>query len=114
MSEYTLVDGAPPVDDYVRLRVLAGLTPRRADQATAALATGRTAHSIGSRDGVRIAAQPVGTVSYVEIVDGAFYLLYFDHDGRGITDTWHLSVEAAKQQANFEFLITDADWSEKP
>jgi len=37
VSEYTLVDGAPPVDDYVRVRVLAGLTPRRADQTTAAL-----------------------------------------------------------------------------
>jgi hypothetical protein len=78
--------------------------------------TGRTSHSVGGWDGSRVSVRPVGTVSYVEIVeaDEAFFLLYFDHEGHGIADTWHLSVEDAKQQANFEFLIAEEDWSEKP
>jgi len=32
---YTLVDGPPSVDDYLRLRADSGLTPKRRDQAEA-------------------------------------------------------------------------------
>ena len=52
--------------------------------------------------------------SLVEIVEqhGAIYLLRLDADGECITDTWHETVDAAKQQASFEFGIGEEDWIE--
>lgn len=50
--------------------------------------------------------------SFLEIVEqhGAIYLLRLDADGGCITDTWHETVDAAKQQATFEFGIVEGDW----
>lgn len=48
----------------------------------------------------------------IEGADGEFYLLYFDSAGNYITDTWHLALEGAKQQASFELGILDDDWQE--
>ena len=39
-----------------------------------------------------------------------FFLLYFDGEGRGITDTWHETVDRAMAQADWEFSIKPADW----
>jgi hypothetical protein len=46
----------------------------------------------------------------IEPAADAFYLFYFDADGRCLTDTWHQTLEAAKAQAQFEFEITDEEW----
>jgi hypothetical protein len=50
--------------------------------------------------------------SFLEIVEqqGAIYLLRLDADGECITDTWHETIDAAKQQARFEFDIGESDW----
>lgn len=50
----------------------------------------------------------------VELVeqDGAIYLLRLDDKGQCIADTWHQTVEEAKEQANFEFGIEANDWKE--
>jgi hypothetical protein len=37
-------------------------------------------------------------------------LLYFDADGECLADTWHKSVEGAKEQTRFEFEIEETDW----
>ncbi|MBA3458835.1 MAG: hypothetical protein H0T46_02660 [Deltaproteobacteria bacterium] len=68
------------------------------------VATGNTRHIVNG------ALAPVP--AYVEIAPagGAFYLLYFDANGRNTTDTWHETIDAAKAQAQFEFLLDDADW----
>lgn len=65
---------------------------------------GRTVHSAGGN--------PVPPPAFVKIdvkPDGIFPL-YFDAAGRGITDTWHQTLEEAKAQAKWEFEIDEADW----
>ena len=50
----------------------------------------------------------------VEVVEqaGAIYLLRLDERGHCIADTWHESVDAAKEQATFEFGIEEGDWKD--
>ncbi len=68
--------------------------------------TGATRHTVNGVDRSR----DIATVEIADAGGGAFYLLYFDSAGKGITDTWHLSIEGAKGQAEYEFNITEADW----
>lgn len=35
--------------------------------------------------------------------DNGYYLLYFDDKGEEITDTWHETLEDAKDQAEYEY-----------
>jgi hypothetical protein len=49
----------------------------------------------------------------IEAGDGGYLLLYFDASGKCLTDTWHLTVEEAKAQAQFEFGIEEAAWHNK-
>lgn len=35
--------------------------------------------------------------------DAGFYLLYLDLDGEEITDTYHMTLQDAFEQANWEF-----------
>ena len=44
--------------------------------------------------------------------DPGYYLLYCDESGNQMTDTYHLSVKDAMDQAEFEFGITADEWSE--
>lgn len=83
---YELVATAPPVDDYVRLRIEAGLSPRRPDQARAAIA--------GSWSAVHVVHRPTNTVVGMGRVigDGGWYFHIVDmavlpaHQRRGIGD----------------------------
>ncbi len=68
--------------------------------------TGATRHIVNGTERSR----DIATVEIAETGGGAFYLLYFDDAGKGITDTWHLSIEGAKGQAELEFNIIEADW----
>jgi len=74
--------------------------------------TGATRHIIHGRESEDIASQ----IAWVEIepadADGNFFLFYFTAAGTFLTDTWHQSLEDAKEQARFEFEIEDADWQE--
>jgi hypothetical protein len=44
--------------------------------------------------------------------DPGFYLFYCDENWDVITDTYHESVEEAKEQAEFEYINSIATWTE--
>jgi hypothetical protein len=52
--------------------------------------------------------------SHVEIITavGGFYLMRMNKLGKCIFDTWHMTLAEAKAQAEHEYSINDADWSE--
>jgi hypothetical protein len=61
-------------------------------------------------------ARETETPDHVQIsaVAGGFYLMRMSATGRCIFDTWHLTLVEAKSQAEYEYGIDDADWSERP
>lgn len=85
-------------------------------RATVRELTGRTRHTLGHLG-------PTGPeetgefppAAFVEIEsDGSgFFLMRYDADGEFSGDTWHQSLEEAKEQAHFEFGITNTDWTAK-
>jgi hypothetical protein len=42
--------------------------------------------------------------------DEGFYLFYCDDEWRAVTDTYHASVQDAKEQAAFEYTNTEDGW----
>ncbi|HUX80684.1 MAG TPA: hypothetical protein VMW10_13215 [Alphaproteobacteria bacterium] len=44
--------------------------------------------------------------------DSGYYLLYFDINGKEITDTYHETLEGGLKQAEWEFNIPPNDWSD--
>jgi hypothetical protein len=68
--------------------------------------TGATIHR--GPDGV------IPSASALAIVEGeaGIYLLYCDREWEVLTDTWHLSVSAAKAQAEFEYDGISKVWSD--
>jgi GNAT superfamily N-acetyltransferase len=83
---YTLREGAPPLADYLRLRRDSGLTPKREDQARAALAgTWYACHAVHDATGDVVG---MGRI----IGDGGWYFHIADmavdpaHQRRGIGD----------------------------
>jgi hypothetical protein len=77
--------------------------------------TGQTAHMLGvpTHRGVETLRLPDPTAVEIVDQDGAFYLLRLDLDGKCLSDTWHETLVAAKEQAAFEFGIKMDDWEEK-
>jgi hypothetical protein len=67
--------------------------------------TGNTRHLVAG-------AEASSLIAWVELEpdDGGYFLLYLDASGQSLTDTWHETVEAAREQARFEFEIDDDDW----
>lgn len=59
--------------------------------------------------------EPFPIACRVEIVaiDSGFSLLRYDQDDRFCGDTWHPTIEEAKEQACIEFHINDGDWVEE-
>ena len=56
---------------------------------------------------------PFVKLAIVSYGDGSYYLFYYDSDdGEEITDTFHESVEAAMEQAKFEFGVTSGEWQD--
>lgn len=53
-----------------------------------------------------------GEVTRVEIVseEGSWFLMRYNGVGQIIADTWHPSMDEAKQQASFEYEL--GEWSE--
>ena len=82
-------------------------------KATVKRATGATAHYIGgmgrdSKFGVHPA--PVPTSVEIQQSESGWLLLRIDANGDPITDSWHASLEEAKEQARFEYEIEEGDW----
>ena len=76
-------------------------------------ATGKTVHGLGTIvDGKPVMTEVFPPPAWVEIVEenNAFYLLHFASDGQCMADTWHQTLDEAKQQASYEFEICEQDW----
>jgi len=43
--------------------------------------------------------------------DAGYYLIHFAETGEELTDTYHDSCQQAMEQAEFEFGITESDWT---
>ncbi len=70
--------------------------------------TGRTVHTSNGR----LLDPPKGLAIAQFPNDPGFYLYYLDSTGREQTDTYHSTVELAKEQATFEFGVEEADWQQ--
>ncbi len=78
-------------------------------------ATGKTRHSVGTvLEGEPTPVEDVAVPDSIEIseVDGAYYLYRLDANGVCIADTWHQSLNEAKEQASFEFGIKSDEWTQ--
>lgn len=68
--------------------------------------TGRTKQIVDGRQ--------VGRASGLAICqyenDTAFYLFGCDADWKSVTDTWHQSIEDARDQAEFEYAGSSQTW----
>ena len=84
--DYELVMKPPPVEDYVRLRQRAGLSPKTQEQATAALRGGWAACHIVHRSGRVVGmGRLLGDGGwYFHVIDMA---VLPDHQRRGLGDT---------------------------
>jgi hypothetical protein len=80
--------------------------------------TGKTVHRFGTiANGRVVPLQQMPVPASVQIAqlqspERGYYLLYFDSAGGYLTDTWHATLEDAKEQAKFEFEIEESDWVE--
>ena len=75
--------------------------------------TGKTVHGLGTIvEGKPVMTERLLRPAWVEILeeDSIFYLLHFAPDSQCIADTWHATIDEAKQQAFFEFEICEEDW----
>jgi len=63
-----------------------------------------------------VAGQLMGPMSGLAICreksEYAYYLFGCDNDWQAITDTWHESIDTAKQQAEFEYEGVSKTWNE--
>ena len=108
---YRLVDGAPAVDEYLELRRGSGLTPKRRDQAAAALA--------GSWAAVHVVCEAGGpAVGMGRVIgDGGWYFHVVDmavlpeHQRRGLGDAILTAlldrIRAAAPDGAFVNLLAD-------
>ena len=70
---------------------------------------GVTSHHVAKEGGVVPCEEPA-TLEVVE-QDGAFFLFRKDEDGNCLSDTWHLTLEEAQEQAEFEFGVAKDEWT---
>lgn len=68
--------------------------------------------ALPTHSGVEVSELPDPVTVEIVEEDGAFFLLRLDDNGECIADTWHETVEAAKDQANFEFGVKEGDWKD--
>jgi hypothetical protein len=73
----------------------------------------RTGATVHTRDGEAVASF-AGLVITQESSGGSCYLLYCDKQWRPLTDTWHASLEDAREQAEFEYEGVGQRWQTLP
>ena len=84
-------------------------------RATVRQATGATRHTYARMEHGVVVRGEYPTPAFVEIHtadDGSCFLLHFDANGRCQSDSWHETLEDAKDQADFEFRIVSDDWKQ--
>ena len=72
--------------------------------------TGKTSHYTNvDSDTISKGLEPLPIPKWVEISEepDGFYLYHYSLDGECVADTWHETLEEAKEQASFEFEIED-------
>ena len=69
---------------------------------------GITEHSVATGTGVERCNTPASLAIIAE--DAGYYLLRNDAEGTCIADTWHLTLNEAKAQAEYEFGVRESDW----
>ena len=85
--------------------------------ATVRKSTEQTKHSIGilGPDGPNATSEmPVAVKLEISADDNGVFLIRFDKNGTFCGDTWHQSIDDAKEQASFEFSVADSDWDTTP
>ena len=70
------------------------------------LTSGKTKHWIGGAE----MSRPLELRIESDKETSGFYLFYCDSKGP-MTDTWHLSLDDAFHQAEFEFLVRREEWT---
>lgn len=71
--------------------------------------TGHTRHFVGGEQ----VESTIKSLKIIQIPPGtAFYLIYFNKNGKELTDTWHQSLEDAMNQAKFEFNVRPEEWKD--
>ncbi len=70
--------------------------------------TGRTVHRIGGN----VVPPPAALQIARYEGDPGFYLFYCSATGEVVTDTYHETLDAALDQAEFEFGIRRSEWSD--
>lgn len=76
-------------------------------------ATGATAHyfgGIGRGGEFEVHSASLPTSVEIQQTESGWLLLRIDASGDPITDTWHASLQEAKEQARFEYEIEEGDW----
>lgn len=68
--------------------------------------TGNTRHHVGAKE--------LGPAAALRIVkhegEAGYYLIRLDGEGNAMTDTFHLSIEDALAQAEWEYRVKQDDW----
>lgn len=68
--------------------------------------TGNTRHYVGAKE--------LGPAAALRIVkyegEAGYYLFRLDGEGNAMTDTFHLSIEDALAQAEWEYRVKQDDW----
>ena len=67
---------------------------------SAASRTGNTRHTVGGEERTDFVALAVA--QYPD--DAGYYLFYCDEDWNAVTDTFHLDLDGAVEQAEFEYV----------
>lgn len=87
------------MSDYIILKSIA-LKPEH-------ISTGRTHHYQGDEE--LPSASILKIAKYED--SGGFYLLYFDANEKELTDTFHDTIEAALDQAAWEYEVKPNEWT---
>lgn len=71
-------------------------------------------HMTAVRDGpiASIAEAAFPSSLTIEPADSGFFLFRLDEAGVCVADTWHLTLEDAKVQAEFEYAVSPDEWTQ--
>ncbi len=74
-------------------------------------ATGSTIHTLGTgTPGDITLLQSATRLEIVDSTEGVM-LLRYSSEGAFVGDTWHITIEEAKRQAQFEFDVDPSEWT---